>query len=73
MPRPVVKKSDGGERHDVLNGKNSQLKKRREAQETTHHEGRKIEISAHLRAGRNMLPSKCLHDVLKTVAILESC
>ena len=45
----MVKKSDGGERHDVLNGKNSQLQKRREAQETTHRERRKIEISAHLR------------------------
>ena len=40
MSRLVVKKSDGGERHDVLNGKNSQLHKRREAQETTHREGR---------------------------------
>ena len=46
----MVKKSDGGEYHEALNGKNSQLQKRREAQETTHCEGRKIEISAHLRA-----------------------
>ena len=50
MSRLVVKKSDGGERHDVLNGKNSQLQKRREAQEITHREGRKIGIFAHLRA-----------------------
>ena len=50
MSRPMVKKSDGGEYHNVLNGKNSQLHKRREAQETTHREGREIEISAHLRA-----------------------
>ena len=35
----MVKKSDGGEYHDVLNGKNSQLQKTREAQETTHREG----------------------------------
>ena len=68
----MVKKSDGGERHDVLNGKNSQLQKRREAQETTHRERRKIEISAHLRAGRSTLPSKCPHEVLKTVASMES-
>ena len=52
MSRPVVKKSDGGERHDVLDCKNSQLQKRREVQETTHREERKIEISAHLRAGK---------------------
>ena len=50
MSRPMVKKSDDGEYHDVLNGKNSQLQKTREAQETTHREGRKIEISALLRA-----------------------
>ena len=35
MSRPMVKKSDGGEYHNVLNGKNSQLQKTREAQETT--------------------------------------
>ena len=52
MSRPMVKKSDGGERHDALNGENSQLQKRREAQETTHRERRKIEISAHLRGGQ---------------------
>ena len=50
MSRPMVKKSEGGGYHDVLNGKNSQLQKTCEAQETTHREGRKIEISAHLRA-----------------------
>ena len=72
MSRPVVKKSDGGERNDVLNGRHSQLQKRREAQKTTHREGRKIKISANLRAGRNTLPSKCPHDVLKTVPFLES-
>ena len=71
MSHPIVKKLDGGERHDVLNGKKSQLKKRREAQETTHREGRKIEISAHLRAAQNTLPSKCPHEVLETVAFLE--
>ena len=52
MSHPVVKKSDGGERNDVLNGKNSQLQKRREAQGTTHREGRKIKISANLTAGK---------------------
>ena len=52
MSRLVIKKSDGGERHDVLDGKNSQLQKRREAQEITHREGRKVEISANLRAGK---------------------
>ena len=52
MSRPVVKETDDGERHDVLNGKNSQLQKRREAQEITHREGRKVEISANLRAGK---------------------
>ena len=72
MSRLVVKKSDGGERHDVLNGKNGHLQQRREAQETTHREGRKIKMSANLRAGQNTLPSKCPHDVLKTVPFLES-
>ena len=48
----MVKKSDGGERHEVLNGENSQLQKRREAQETTHREGRKIKISANLTVGK---------------------
>ena len=72
MSRPMVKKSDGGERHEVLNGENSQLQKRREVQETTHREKRKIKISAHLRAGRNTVPSKCPHEVLKTVPFLES-
>ena len=50
MSHTVVKNLVDGERPDVLNGKNSQLQQRREAQETTHREGRKIEISAHLRA-----------------------
>ena len=31
MSRPVVKESDDGERHDALNGENSQLQKRRSA------------------------------------------
>ena len=48
----AIKKSDGGERHDVLNGENIQLQKRREAQETTYREERKIKISADLRAGK---------------------
>ena len=68
----MVKKSDGGERHEVLDGENSQLQKRREVQETTHREERKIKISAHLRAGQNTLPSKCPYEVLKTVPFLES-
>ena len=58
MSRPVVKESDDGERHDVLNGQNSQLQKRRETQETTHHERLKIEISAHLRAGKEQATLK---------------
>ena len=58
MSRPLVKKSDGGERHDVLDCKNSQLQKKREAQETTHREGRKIEISAHLKAGKGQTTFK---------------
>ena len=58
MSRLAIKKSDGGERHDVLNGKNSQLQKRREAQETTHREGRKVEISANLRAGKEQTTFK---------------
>ena len=72
MSRPMVKKSDGGELHEVLNGENGQLQKRREVQETTHREERKIKISADLRAGRNTLPSKCPLEVLKTVPFLES-
>ena len=72
MSRPVVKKSDGGERYDVLNGKNGHLQQRREAQETTHREEHKIKISAHLRAGRNTVPSKCPHEERKTVPFLES-
>ena len=31
----MVKKSDGGEYHDVLNGKNSQLQKTREKKQLT--------------------------------------
>ena len=59
MSRPMVKNSDGREYHDVLNGKNSQLQKTREAQETTHREGCKIEISTHLmgRQGTSYLES----------------
>ena len=58
MSRLAIKKSDGGERHDVLNGKNSQLQKRREARETTHRERLKVEISAHLRAGKEQATLK---------------
>ena len=58
MSHLVVKESDDGERHDVLNGQNSQLQKRREAQETTYRERLKIEISAHLRAGKEQATLK---------------
>ena len=54
----MVKNSDGAEHHDVLNGKLGQLQKRREAQATTHREGRKIEISAHLKAGKGQTTFK---------------
>jgi hypothetical protein len=44
MSRAMVRKWDGAERYDVLNSESSQLQTAHEARETTHCEGRKIEM-----------------------------